>query len=120
MNAYQLKYCNINNWEFNLGYRVRPKQNTSDYTVYLDTKLYYLIPQDYPSIAHLVQKLSENNIQTIFAVTEEFQPVYKVKRMKVLDLSSCLVISSRIMSLKCRKVLPSSQTKFDKHCLCSF
>ncbi|CAD7691041.1 integrin beta-1 isoform 1-T2 [Lycaon pictus] len=32
---------------------------------------------DYPSIAHLVQKLSENNIQTIFAVTEEFQPVYK-------------------------------------------
>ena len=33
---------------------------------------------DYPSIAHLVQKLSENNIQMIFAVTEEFQPVYKV------------------------------------------
>uniref|UniRef100_A0A8C5MHH6 Integrin beta n=1 Tax=Leptobrachium leishanense TaxID=445787 RepID=A0A8C5MHH6_9ANUR len=32
---------------------------------------------DYPSIAHLVQKLSENNIQTIFAVTQEFQPVYK-------------------------------------------
>ncbi|XP_051557615.1 integrin beta-1-like [Myxocyprinus asiaticus] len=32
---------------------------------------------DYPSIAHLVQKLSENNIQTIFAVTEEFQPVYQ-------------------------------------------
>lgn len=34
--------------------------------------------QDYPSIAQLVQKLSDNNIQTIFAVTEEFQPVYKV------------------------------------------
>uniref|UniRef100_H3CRB1 Integrin beta n=1 Tax=Tetraodon nigroviridis TaxID=99883 RepID=H3CRB1_TETNG len=32
---------------------------------------------DYPSIAHLVQKLSDHNIQTIFAVTEEFQPVYK-------------------------------------------
>ncbi|XP_041658556.1 integrin beta-1-like isoform X2 [Cheilinus undulatus] len=31
---------------------------------------------DYPSIAHLVQKLSDNNIQTIFAVTEAFQPVY--------------------------------------------
>uniref|UniRef100_A0A8C8HW94 Integrin beta n=1 Tax=Oncorhynchus tshawytscha TaxID=74940 RepID=A0A8C8HW94_ONCTS len=31
---------------------------------------------DHPSIAHLVQKLSDNNIQTIFAVTEEFQPVY--------------------------------------------
>uniref|UniRef100_H2ZUX0 Integrin beta n=1 Tax=Latimeria chalumnae TaxID=7897 RepID=H2ZUX0_LATCH len=32
---------------------------------------------DYPSIAHLVQKLSDNNIQTIFAVTQEFEPVYK-------------------------------------------
>ncbi|XP_040208567.1 integrin beta-1-A-like [Rana temporaria] len=32
---------------------------------------------DYPSIAHLVQKLTENNIQTIFAVSEEFQPLYK-------------------------------------------
>ncbi|XP_062844059.1 integrin beta-1-like isoform X2 [Trichomycterus rosablanca] len=32
---------------------------------------------DYPSIAHLGQKLSDNNIQTIFAVTEECQPVYK-------------------------------------------
>uniref|UniRef100_A0A3P9LZ69 Integrin beta n=1 Tax=Oryzias latipes TaxID=8090 RepID=A0A3P9LZ69_ORYLA len=32
---------------------------------------------DYPSIAHLVQKLNDHNIQTIFAVTEEFQPVYK-------------------------------------------
>ncbi|XP_044280590.1 integrin beta-1 isoform X1 [Varanus komodoensis] len=32
---------------------------------------------DYPSIAHLVQKLSDNNIQIIFAVTQEFQPVYK-------------------------------------------
>ncbi|KAL0965988.1 hypothetical protein UPYG_G00289120 [Umbra pygmaea] len=32
---------------------------------------------DYPSIAHLVQKLSDNNIQTIFAVTQDFQPVYQ-------------------------------------------
>ncbi|CAI9609877.1 unnamed protein product [Staurois parvus] len=32
---------------------------------------------DYPSIAHLVQKLGENNMQTIFAVTEEYQDVYK-------------------------------------------
>lgn len=41
--------------------------------------LYHWIAwQDYPSIAHLVQKLSDHNIQTIFAVTEEFQPVYKV------------------------------------------
>ncbi|XP_077347210.1 integrin beta-1-A-like [Lithobates pipiens] len=32
---------------------------------------------DYPSIAHLVQKLSENNIQTIFAVTKDYQDIYK-------------------------------------------
>ncbi|XP_061111269.1 integrin beta-1-like isoform X1 [Conger conger] len=32
---------------------------------------------DYPSIAHLVQKLSDNNIQIIFAVTNDFQAVYK-------------------------------------------
>uniref|UniRef100_A0A8C6SG22 Integrin beta n=1 Tax=Neogobius melanostomus TaxID=47308 RepID=A0A8C6SG22_9GOBI len=31
----------------------------------------------YPSIAHLVQKLSDHNIQTIFAVTNDFQPVYQ-------------------------------------------
>uniref|UniRef100_A0A8C2X804 Integrin beta n=1 Tax=Cyclopterus lumpus TaxID=8103 RepID=A0A8C2X804_CYCLU len=37
----------------------------------------HLENNDYPSIAHLVQKLSDNNIQTIFAVTEEFQPVYQ-------------------------------------------
>ncbi|KAG7273304.1 hypothetical protein CRUP_014414 [Coryphaenoides rupestris] len=39
---------------------------------------------DYPSIAHLVQKLSDHNIQTIFAVTEEFQPVYKSLSSEVI------------------------------------
>uniref|UniRef100_A0A8C6P9G3 Integrin beta n=1 Tax=Nothobranchius furzeri TaxID=105023 RepID=A0A8C6P9G3_NOTFU len=39
---------------------------------------------DYPSIAHLVQKLSDNNIQTIFAVTEEFQPVYQSLSSEVI------------------------------------
>uniref|UniRef100_A0A8D0GEG9 Integrin beta n=1 Tax=Sphenodon punctatus TaxID=8508 RepID=A0A8D0GEG9_SPHPU len=39
---------------------------------------------DYPSIAHLVQKLSENNIKTIFAVTEEFQAVYKSLSSEVI------------------------------------
>lgn len=47
------------------------------YTVNL-TILLHPVLKDYPSIAHLVQKLSDNNIQTIFAVTEEFQPVYQV------------------------------------------
>ncbi|XP_069815067.1 integrin beta-1-A-like isoform X3 [Dendropsophus ebraccatus] len=32
---------------------------------------------DYPTISHTVQKLSENNIQTIFAVGEDFQPIYE-------------------------------------------
>lgn len=45
----------------------------------IEMAFYARFLQDYPSIAHLVQKLSENNIQTIFAVTEEFQAVYKVK-----------------------------------------
>lgn len=40
--------------------------------------LIFFCMQDYPSIAHLVQKLSENNIQPIFAVTEDFKGVYKV------------------------------------------
>ncbi|XP_073485974.1 integrin beta-1-A-like isoform X2 [Aquarana catesbeiana] len=48
---------------------------------------------DYPSIAHLVQKLSENNIQTIFVVTEEFQTLYKeltnmIPKSAVTTLSS--------------------------------
>lgn len=49
---------------------------------------YYLnlILQDYPSIAHLVQKLSDNNIQIIFAVTQEFQPVYKVNIILLIYL----------------------------------
>ncbi|XP_042563204.1 integrin beta-1-like, partial [Clupea harengus] len=41
--------------------------------MYTSSRHYY----DYPSIAHLVQKLNENNIQTIFAVTNEFEAVYK-------------------------------------------
>lgn len=46
--------------------------------------------KDYPSIAHLVQKLSDNNIQTIFAVTEEFQPVYQVSAATLISLFSSL------------------------------
>lgn len=45
------------------------------------TFLFHPVLKDYPSIAHLVQKLSDNNIQTIFAVTEEFQPVYQVSSL---------------------------------------
>lgn len=61
-----------------------------------------LVLQDYPSIAHLVQKLSDHNIQTIFAVTEEFQPVYKVNvcsdaRLSLTQpvLTACLCVCFR-------------------------
>lgn len=47
--------------------------------------------KDYPSIAHLVQKLSDNNIQTIFAVTEEFQAVYQVSAALLFSSSLALV-----------------------------
>lgn len=52
------------------------------YKIY--TFLLHPVLKDYPSIAHLVQKLSDNNIQTIFAVTEEFQPVYQVSSSSFL------------------------------------
>lgn len=50
----------------------------------------FSVLKDYPSIAHLVQKLSDNNIQTIFAVTEEFQPVYQVSAATLIPLFSSL------------------------------
>ncbi|KAK9980023.1 hypothetical protein ABG768_013423 [Culter alburnus] len=49
----------------------------NDGKCHLQDNMYTRSHYDYPSIAHLVQKLSENNIQTIFAVTEKFQPVYQ-------------------------------------------
>uniref|UniRef100_A0A673BXP7 Integrin beta n=1 Tax=Sphaeramia orbicularis TaxID=375764 RepID=A0A673BXP7_9TELE len=49
----------------------------NDGKCHLENNVYKNVHSDYPSIAHLVQKLSDNNIQTIFAVTEEFQPVYQ-------------------------------------------
>ncbi|XP_030624832.1 integrin beta-1 isoform X2 [Chanos chanos] len=48
---------------------------------------------DYPSIAHLVQKLSENNIQTVFAVTEEIQSVYKELK-KLIPKSAVSTLSA--------------------------
>uniref|UniRef100_A0A8B9LFX9 Integrin beta n=1 Tax=Astyanax mexicanus TaxID=7994 RepID=A0A8B9LFX9_ASTMX len=57
-----------------LGGIVLPNDGKCHLTDNMYTMSHYY---DYPSIAHLVQKLSDNNIQTIFAVTEEFQPVYK-------------------------------------------
>ncbi|XP_069770555.1 integrin beta-1-like [Narcine bancroftii] len=51
----------------------------NDGNCHLNTQGLYTMSDyyDYPSIAHLVQKLSENNIQPIFAVTNEFKGIYK-------------------------------------------
>lgn len=38
------------------------------------------LPQDYPSVGQLIQKLAENNIQPIFAVTSKVVNTYKVSR----------------------------------------
>ncbi len=40
--------------------------------------------QDYPTISQLVDTLSDNNIQTIFAVTQEFRDLYQVCAICVL------------------------------------
>uniref|UniRef100_S4RGG6 Integrin beta n=1 Tax=Petromyzon marinus TaxID=7757 RepID=S4RGG6_PETMA len=48
---------------------------------------------DYPSVAQLVQKLGENSIQPIFAVTEEFYNVYK-ELSNLIPKSAVGVLSS--------------------------
>lgn len=36
------------------------------------------VPQDYPSLALITEKMSENNINLIFAVTNPVVPLYQV------------------------------------------
>ncbi|XP_019748462.1 integrin beta-1-like [Hippocampus comes] len=51
---------------------------SNDGNCHLENNMYTMSHSyDHPSIAQLVQKLGEHNIQTIFAVTEELQPIYK-------------------------------------------
>lgn len=38
--------------------------------------------QDYPSLALMSEKMSENNINLVFAVTKYFYPLYKVNKNK--------------------------------------
>ncbi|XP_061695951.1 integrin beta-1-like isoform X2 [Syngnathoides biaculeatus] len=50
----------------------------NDGNCHLENNMYTMSHHyDYPSIAQLVQKLNDHNIQIIFAVTEELQPVFK-------------------------------------------
>lgn len=47
-------------------------------------KVWSISTQDYPSIAHIAETLSENNIQTIFAVTADVLHLYEVTWMKII------------------------------------
>lgn len=42
------------------------------------TSLTFVTPQDYPSLALITEKMSENNINLIFAVTNPVVPLYQV------------------------------------------
>ncbi|XP_067219499.1 integrin beta-1b.1 [Chanodichthys erythropterus] len=57
-----------------LGGIVRP----NDGKCYLSNNMYTMSHKfDYPTISQLVDTLSDNNIQTIFAVTEQFKDLYR-------------------------------------------
>ncbi|XP_077414998.1 integrin beta-1-like [Vanacampus margaritifer] len=66
----------------------------NDGNCHLENNMYAMSHSyDHPSIAQLVQKLRDHNIPTIFAVTEELQPIYKeltnqIPRSAVATLSS--------------------------------
>uniref|UniRef100_A0A8C1MBM3 Integrin beta n=1 Tax=Cyprinus carpio TaxID=7962 RepID=A0A8C1MBM3_CYPCA len=62
-----------------LGGIVRPndgKCHLENNIVFLSFQCFFFL-QDYPTISQLVDTLSDNNIQTIFAVTKEFQNLYQ-------------------------------------------
>ncbi|XP_035772510.1 integrin beta-1-like, partial [Neolamprologus brichardi] len=77
---------------------------------------------DYPSIAHLVQKLSDHNIQTIFAVTEEFQPVYQCRCNEGRIGRECECSKDEVRSddldANCRKPNSTDICSNNGECLC--
>lgn len=58
-----------------------------------------LLTQDYPSVGQLVQKLAENNIQPIFAVTSKMVDVYKVSRLQLVQVLPALPCEDRCASV---------------------
>ncbi|XP_077381113.1 integrin beta-1-like isoform X2 [Festucalex cinctus] len=66
----------------------------NDGNCHLENNMYTMSHSyDHPSITQLVQKLRDHNIPTIFAVTEELQPIYKeltnqIPRSAMATLSS--------------------------------
>lgn len=46
--------------------------------------IYLFVSQDYPSLALMTEKMSENNINLIFAVTSYVLPLYTVNKLNCL------------------------------------
>lgn len=48
---------------------------------FLLNTIYLFVSQDYPSLALMTEKMSENNINLIFAVTSYVLPLYTVNKL---------------------------------------
>lgn len=57
--------------------------------------------QEYPTLGQLIDKVMENNILLIFAVTEEQTPKYKVRCLSVITMFTevCVLIHGAAFSL---------------------
>lgn len=64
--------------------------------VYVLTTLSGLASQDYPSLALITEKMSENNINLIFAVTNPVVPLYQVRSSAVQALCSVQVLLKNV------------------------
>lgn len=64
--------------------------NVSFSKIMLTKKMY---SQDYPSVGQIAQKLEEQNIQPIFAVTKKMESVYKVSKTCLLRMQQFYVFS---------------------------
>lgn len=51
---------------------------------FLLNTIYFFVSQDYPSLALMTEKMSENNINLIFAVTSYVLPLYTVNKLNCL------------------------------------
>lgn len=59
------------------------------YSTKTDPKTDPPVFQDYPSLGLITDKMSENNINLVFAVTSYVVPLYKVKYRKVINVLQC-------------------------------
>lgn len=54
--------------------------------------LFFCVIQDYPSLALMTEKMSENNINLVFAVTSYVVPLYKVSTLLLFIYSRNLLM----------------------------